>query len=100
MQVQVDILVKKAYENWMHVIEYDGETLLGFLQNKGTESYQADVPIVQQNYLNSFEQQISLPTLPIPVASEQPSADPGLTVAGTTFIVRTIKNNYITIIRY
>lgn len=34
MQVFADALVKKAYDNWMHVIEYDGKALLNFSKKK------------------------------------------------------------------
>ncbi|KAL0398662.1 UNVERIFIED_CONTAM: Calmodulin-binding protein 60 B [Sesamum radiatum] len=37
-KVFVDTLVKKAYENWMHVIEYDGKSLLGFDQSYNDNS--------------------------------------------------------------
>lgn len=30
----VDSLVKKAYDNWLHVVEYDGRALLGSKQKK------------------------------------------------------------------
>jgi hypothetical protein len=33
MQVCADILVKKAYEEWMHDVGYDGKTLQSFKHN-------------------------------------------------------------------
>ncbi|CAD5173825.1 unnamed protein product [Musa acuminata subsp. malaccensis] len=33
-KVFADVLVKKAYDNWMHVIEYDGKALLNFTKKK------------------------------------------------------------------
>ncbi|KAF2305110.1 hypothetical protein GH714_001851 [Hevea brasiliensis] len=73
-KVYVDVLVKKAYENWIHVIEYDGQTLLDFKQNENTAS-QTDVPAGQQDFLNSYDHQITLPTLSVSVPPEQPAMD-------------------------
>ncbi|KAK3188106.1 hypothetical protein Dsin_027667 [Dipteronia sinensis] len=81
-KVHVDTLVKKAYDNWMHVIEYDGKSLLDFMQNKSVVSPQADISTGPQNYLNSFDQQVTLPTLTVPAPLEQPSMDSGLSVGG------------------
>ncbi|KAJ4703379.1 Calmodulin binding protein-like protein [Melia azedarach] len=81
-KVHVDTLVKKAYENWMCVIEYDGKSLLGFTQTKSVGAPQTDFPTGPQNYPNSFDQQLTLPTLSVPIPLEQPSMDSGLTVGG------------------
>jgi hypothetical protein len=83
-KVYVDTLVKKAYDNWRHVIEYDGKSLLSFKQNKSLGASQTEVFLNSQDYSNSFDQQqFTLPTLPVPVPSEQPSMDSaGLTVGG------------------
>uniref|UniRef100_A0A6N2LCY9 Uncharacterized protein n=1 Tax=Salix viminalis TaxID=40686 RepID=A0A6N2LCY9_SALVM len=37
-------LVKRAYDNWMHVIEYDGRSLPDLKQNQGVIASQNDVP--------------------------------------------------------
>ncbi|XP_050213717.1 calmodulin-binding protein 60 D-like [Mercurialis annua] len=81
-KVYVDGLAKKAYENWMHVIEYDSKTLLDFKQDENGISSQIDNPTGQQDYLNSYEHQVTLPTLSVPVSSEQPVMDSGPTVGG------------------
>ncbi|XP_041025178.1 calmodulin-binding protein 60 B-like [Juglans microcarpa x Juglans regia] len=82
-KVNVDSLVKKAYDNWMHVAEYDGKSLLSLKQNKSLGASQSDVPTNLQDYSNSFDQQFTLPSLPIAVHSEQPSMDSvGITVGG------------------
>ncbi|KAL5774588.1 hypothetical protein ACOSP7_012145 [Xanthoceras sorbifolium] len=81
-KVNVDTLVKKAYDNWIHVVEYDGKSLLGFTQNKSVVAPQADIPSGPQNYVNSFDQQLTLPTLSVPAPPEQPSMDSGLSVGG------------------
>ncbi|XP_011001128.1 PREDICTED: uncharacterized protein LOC105108501 [Populus euphratica] len=81
-KVYVDSLVKKAYDNWMHVIEYDGKSLLDFKMNQGIDALKNEVPSVQQEFLNSYDHQVTLPTIPVPVPSEQPVMDSGLTVGG------------------
>lgn len=81
----MDTLVKKAYENWMHVIEYDSESLLGFKEGKSTGTSQIDVPINTQDYPNTFEHQVALPTISVP--SEQPSMDSGRTF-GAIYLLR------------
>lgn len=82
----MDTLVKKAYDNWMHVIEYDGKSLLS------SESQKSEMftPIASQDYSNSFDQQFTLPALPVAVPSEQPTIDPGL-----TGIYSAVQNRYI-----
>ncbi|KAF8392914.1 hypothetical protein HHK36_021154 [Tetracentron sinense] len=74
-KVYVDVLVKKAYDNWMHVIEYDGKALLSFKQNKRWSDSRTEVPMGLSDYPDSFDQQFSLPQLPVPVPSEHPSTD-------------------------
>lgn len=74
----MDTLVKKAYDNWMHVIEYDGKSLLISQPEKDSCASQVDVPMASQDYSNSFDQQF-LPALPLPVHSDQPPMDLGLT---------------------
>ncbi|KAF8400337.1 hypothetical protein HHK36_013634 [Tetracentron sinense] len=81
-KVYVDTLMKKAYDNWMHVIEYDGKSLLSFKQNKRSSASRAEAPLDPHDYSNSFGLQFSLPSLPVPVPSEQPSMDSGLAVGG------------------
>ncbi|KAI3456330.1 hypothetical protein Pfo_012993 [Paulownia fortunei] len=76
-KVFVDTLVKKAYDNWMHVIEYDGKSLLGFDQNKNSDASQNDLRLHAQDQPTSFDQ-FSLPSLPASV----PAMNPGLTIGG------------------
>lgn len=77
MQVYVDTLVKKAYENWMHVIEYDGKSLLSFQRDKNSPACQSDVTVAPQNYPNSYDShQLTLPTLSATLPPEQPSMHP------------------------
>ncbi|KAK9065329.1 hypothetical protein SSX86_016712 [Deinandra increscens subsp. villosa] len=72
VQIFVDTLMKKAYDNWMHVVEYDGKSFLGAHQEK-TSVAQIDTGMHQQNYSNSFDQLC----LPPPGTQEQPASNPG-----------------------
>ncbi|KAL6990979.1 Calmodulin-binding protein 60 B [Sarracenia purpurea var. burkii] len=76
-KVCVDDLVKKAYDNWMHVIEYDGNTLLSFKQNEYSTASRNDVTIGLQHYSESFDPQLSLPSLPVSIPPEQASMNAG-----------------------
>ncbi|KAG8385622.1 hypothetical protein BUALT_Bualt03G0064200 [Buddleja alternifolia] len=80
-KVFVDTLVKKAYDNWMHVIEYDGKSLLGFEQSKSPDASQNDIRMHTQDQPNSFHQ-FNLPSLSASIASEHPSMNPGLAIGG------------------
>ncbi|OVA20936.1 Calmodulin binding protein-like [Macleaya cordata] len=83
-KIYVDTLVKKAYDNWMHVIEYDGKALLSYNQNKQSSASQSEVSLSRQDYHPaSFDhQQRSLMCLPVPVPQEQPFVASGMTVSG------------------
>lgn len=78
----MDALVKKAYENWMHVIEYDSKSLLGSKEDDSAGPSQANVPMDPQGYPISINQQHTLPTLSVPVPSEQSPIDSSLNVGG------------------
>ncbi|XP_059659656.1 calmodulin-binding protein 60 B-like [Cornus florida] len=81
-KVCVDALVKKAYDNWMHVIEYDGKSLSVFKQNRSSGVSHINATGDPQDYSNSFDHQLTLPNLPPSIPSEQPSINPGLTIGG------------------
>lgn len=85
----MDALVKKAYDNWIHVIEYDGRMLLNMKQSKIANSSRTKVMIEgPEDYPVSFDQQVSLPCLPSSVSSEQAFMNPGLAVGGEHFLHR------------
>ncbi|KAH7671755.1 CALMODULIN-BINDING PROTEIN60 [Dioscorea alata] len=82
-KVFVDTLVKKAYDNWMNVIEYDGKALLNFKQSKKTTTSRNEVPSAQENYSASYDhQQVSQASLSVSVPSDQSSIDTGVTMGG------------------
>lgn len=78
----MDTLVKKAYDNWMHVVEYDGQSLINYNQNKTLGNPQPQLPMGPHDYSNSLDPQISIPSLPVPVPAVQPSMDSGVAVGG------------------
>ncbi|TYJ13035.1 hypothetical protein E1A91_A10G023700v1 [Gossypium mustelinum] len=73
-KVYVDGLVKKAYENWMHVIEYDAKSSPGSNEDDNTGCSKANVPMDLQAYPSHHQ---VLPSLLVP---EQPPMDSGLNV--------------------
>lgn len=80
-KVYADTLIKKAYENWTHVVEYDGKSLLSLKQNKIEDSSRTESPVSQPNP-NFYTHELSLPSLPVAPPMEQPSVDPGLKIGG------------------
>ncbi|XP_047319939.1 calmodulin-binding protein 60 D-like [Impatiens glandulifera] len=73
----VDTLVKKAYENWNQVIEYDGESLLGYAQPKKSSASRNQLLPGPVDYPNSFDNQLSTPSS-ASVHSEQSAGDSSL----------------------
>lgn len=59
LQVFADTLVKKAYENWQFVIEYDGKALLSLMPKKTmtTRSETAALANFSDSYDNSLTEQ-------------------------------------------
>ncbi|KAL2495154.1 Calmodulin-binding protein 60 C [Forsythia ovata] len=80
-KVFVDTLVKKAYENWMNVIEYEGKSLLGLGQNKISYVPQNDHGNGSQDQPNSFDH-LGLESLAASIPPEHPYTNPGLTIGG------------------
>ncbi|KAE9595017.1 hypothetical protein Lal_00041244 [Lupinus albus] len=83
-KVYVDTLVKKAYDNWTHVIEYDGQSLLNYNQNKIPAPSHSQAATGSHDYSipHSLDQHISIPSLPASVLIGQPSIDLGVTGGG------------------
>ncbi|KAF5183982.1 Calmodulin-binding protein 60 b [Thalictrum thalictroides] len=75
----VDSLVKKAYENWMHVIEYDGKALL---RSKRSTASRLEAPMSAPDYSSSYDQQVSLARGAVPAPQEHLAIDAGLTLEG------------------
>ncbi|KQJ93618.1 calmodulin-binding protein 60 B [Brachypodium distachyon] len=62
-----DALVKKAYDNWMYVIEYDGKALLNpEPKKKAASTSQAEARPLPERYPTAYAQRGSSTTLPGP----------------------------------
>lgn len=89
----VDSLVKKAYDNWMSVIEYDGKALAGPRSNKKGNSSRPEASLPPLPY-TTHNQQAPLTSAPVALHPEQASGNPGLTVGGgsttSVYVDRTI----------
>ncbi|GMP22380.1 hypothetical protein CsSME_00000432 [Camellia sinensis var. sinensis] len=57
-KLYVDTLVKKAYDNWNHVVEYDGKSLLSFKQSKRPGTSRNELLMGPVDYPTSFENQL------------------------------------------
>ncbi|CAA0809704.1 Calmodulin-binding protein 60 B [Striga hermonthica] len=68
-KVYVDTLVKKAYDNWNQVVEYDGQSLLNFKQNRKSSTSRDD-PLVSSSVTNTFDNQLLPERLPVPMPSD------------------------------
>ncbi|KAI4381107.1 hypothetical protein MLD38_007215 [Melastoma candidum] len=77
-KVFVDTLVKKAYENWDDVVEYDGKSLVNLKQVR--RSSRNDPQAGSLDYSTVVDQQLQLPKLPLPL-SDQPSSNSALNAA-------------------
>ncbi|KAK8515579.1 hypothetical protein V6N13_139449 [Hibiscus sabdariffa] len=64
-KVYVDSLVKKAYDNWNQVIEYDGKSLLNFKQNRRS-SARNELQMGGLDYPSAVDHQLQLQQLPVP----------------------------------
>ncbi|XP_021648513.1 calmodulin-binding protein 60 B isoform X2 [Hevea brasiliensis] len=84
-KVYVDTLVKKAYENWNQVVEYDGKSLLNFKQNKRSNAFRNEFPMGQISYPNALDHQMQLPRLPASVPTDQASVHSGLQVGASGY---------------
>ncbi|CAL0325585.1 unnamed protein product [Lupinus luteus] len=78
-KVYVDSLVKKAYENWDQVIEYDGKSLACVGENDVVAD--SELQIESIDYTSGFDHQLHLPLLPVCVPSEE-QVNSGVAVGG------------------
>lgn len=85
----MDTLVKKAYDNWNQVEEYDGKSLLSFKQTSRSSTSRSEPVINPMDYPTTLEHPLSLPRLP-GVSSEQSLMDPGMSSGGKHFWVQNI----------
>lgn len=86
LQVYVDTLVKKAYDNWNQVVEYDGKSFLGLKQNKKSNASRNELQVGQIDFSTALDHQLQLPRLPATVPTEPSSAHSGHPTVGGKFI--------------
>lgn len=76
----MDTLVKKAYENWNQVVEYDGKSLLSFKQLNNAS--QNELPMRPIEYPNVMGGQMAPQRFAVPVPSQPSTLDPSLLMPG------------------
>ncbi|KAE8667034.1 Calmodulin-binding protein 60 B [Hibiscus syriacus] len=74
-KVYVDTLVKKAYDNWNQVIDYNGKSLVNIKQNRRS-SARNELQMDALNYPNALYHQLQLPRLPVLVPTEHVHSGP------------------------
>ncbi|PSS04292.1 Calmodulin-binding protein 60 B like [Actinidia chinensis var. chinensis] len=84
-KVYVDTLVKKAYDNWNQVVEYDGKSLLSFKQSKRSSASRNELLMGPADYSNALDNQLPQPRLPGSVPSEQSLMEPSLMIGGSGY---------------
>ncbi|XP_042399926.1 calmodulin-binding protein 60 B-like [Zingiber officinale] len=86
-KVFADALVKRAYENWSYVVEYDGKALIGSKAIKKTMTTRS---------ASAYDQQTSQQHLSISEPKIQTSVDAGLAARGETSYNRYDNNHQMT----
>ncbi|KAI3694718.1 hypothetical protein L1987_77687 [Smallanthus sonchifolius] len=81
-KVYVDTLVKKAYDNWNQVVEYDGKSLVSYKQPKRSGVSRNDYSTGAIEYPRSSNNQLMPPRHPGVGPSESPSVDSNLLLGG------------------
>lgn len=81
-KVYVDGLVKKAYENWNQVIEYDGKSLMNFKQPKKSGISRTDLAVAPANYSITSDHPMQFPELSASVTVNQSSVHSELAIGG------------------
>jgi len=79
--------MKKAYENWHQVIEYDGKAFSNSKKTRKTRSSQNEVSMDVVTFPNAVDNQLTLPRLPIAVSNEQPLLDSNVPTPGIFTLV-------------
>ncbi|CAI9298165.1 unnamed protein product [Lactuca saligna] len=78
-KVYVDTLVKKAYDNWSQVVEYDGKSLVSFKQSKRSRN---EYSVGSIEYPRSSNNQLMPPRVPLMGSSDSTSVDSNLLLGG------------------
>ncbi|KAI3446658.1 hypothetical protein Pfo_003323 [Paulownia fortunei] len=80
-KVFVDTWVKKAYDNWSQVVEYDGKSLLNFKQIKKSSTSKSDFPLGPVNF-SPLDSQLPPQRLAVAAPSEPSSMDQSMLIGG------------------
>ncbi|KAG6517735.1 calmodulin-binding protein 60 D-like [Zingiber officinale] len=80
-KVFTDALVKRAYENWSYVVEYDGKALLGLKPNKKTITTRSETSALAK-FSGSYDLEASQQHLSVPEPIPQSSNNQGLAARG------------------
>lgn len=80
-KIFADALVKKAYDNWMHAIEYDGKALLSIDHTRRTNRNEP-IQASPQTYPKTYDHLISQASIPISPTLEKISVDSTLNSGG------------------
>ncbi|KAF9662651.1 hypothetical protein SADUNF_Sadunf18G0076400 [Salix dunnii] len=94
-KIYVDTLVKKAYDNWDLVVEYDGKSLLNFNQSRRESVSHNEHQINQIGYSNPSGHQVQLPRLPASIPPEQSSVHSALQAGGSDFLATGYSDNLV-----
>lgn len=86
----MDTWLKKAYDNWSQVVEYDGKSLLNFMQVKKPSTSTSDAPVASVDYSLSLDNQLPPQRLLAPVSPETSSIDQSMVVGGEHHITESI----------
>ncbi|XP_047939520.1 calmodulin-binding protein 60 B-like [Salvia hispanica] len=81
-KVYVDTWLKKAYDNWSQVLEYDGKSLLNFMQTEKPNTSKIELPLGSADYSLSLDNQLPPQKLLATVPSESTSIDHSVMVGG------------------
>lgn len=84
VQVYVDSLVKKAYDNWEQVVEYDGKSLVDAEQNNNSVEPENELHVESIDFDGGLNHQLQMPSLPMSVTSEH-QINSGMPVGGKRF---------------
>ncbi|XAR51186.1 hypothetical protein NMG60_11005742 [Bertholletia excelsa] len=82
-KVYVDTLLKKAYDNWNQVVEYDGKSLLSFKQTRRSNASRNELSTGAIDYPNTMGNQLSQPRMPGPVPAEPSSINSSLLIGAS-----------------
>ncbi|XP_062223052.1 calmodulin-binding protein 60 B-like isoform X2 [Phragmites australis] len=82
-KIYTDGLVKKAYEDWMHAVEYDGKALLSFKQKKKSVTTRSDTAVASTSNPTSYGSDNSQKQLSLPAKAGQPATAGTISEDGT-----------------